>query len=228
VRAVKGQVTGPISTGLQIMDRTGKSALYDEAYGEIVRKNLNLCAKWQEKKLMEKHDNVILFLDEPSLSLVGTPFAPIAQESVVMWINEVLEGLHCVKGLHCCGNTDWPMVLSTNVDLLSFDAYSYAFSISLFPREVSSFLERGGILSWGMVPNMDSRLEKEDSKTLLALFDKGVSDLAGKGVDRDLLVRQSVITPQCGLGGLDEAQCVHVMVLLNHLSQAIRKKYALE
>jgi methionine synthase II (cobalamin-independent) len=227
VRAVKGQITGPISVGLQIIDQNGKSAIYDDAYGEIIRKNLNLSAKWQERKLRQRHDNVIMFLDEPSLSLVGTPFAPISQENVVSWINEVLEGLRCIKGLHCCGNTDWPMVLSTNIDLLSFDAYSYAFSISLFPKEVEAFLERGGTLSWGIVPNMDSRLEKEDGSTLLALFDKAIEDLAVKGVSKERLLRQSIITPQCGLGGLDGSQARQVMLLLNQLSIGIRQKYSL-
>lgn len=228
VRAVKGQVTGPISTGLQIIDQNGKSAIYDDAFGEIIRKDLNLSAKWQERKLGEVHDNVIIFLDEPSLSLIGTPFAPISQENVVMWIDEVLDGLRCVKGLHCCGNTDWPMVLSTDIDLLSFDAYSYAFTISLFPREVEAFLERGGTISWGIVPNMDGRLEKESDATLLALFDKAISDLVAKGVDKELLLHRSMITPQCGLGGLDEMQCRHALDLLNGLTHDIRAKYRLE
>ena len=32
-RAVKGQVTGPVSTGLQIMDQNGRPAIYDEPMG---------------------------------------------------------------------------------------------------------------------------------------------------------------------------------------------------
>ncbi|HSV42188.1 MAG TPA: hypothetical protein VLH13_02120 [Methanomassiliicoccales archaeon] len=228
VKAIKGQVTGPISTGLQIVDQNGKSALYDEAYGEIIRRGLNPCAKWQQKALKEKCDNVILYLDEPSLSLVGTPFAPISQEAVIMWINEVLDGLNCIKGLHCCGNTDWPMVLSTDIDLLSFDAYGYAFSLALFPKEVGLFLERGGVLSWGIVPNLESDLEKETAATLLARFERGVDDMVAKGMDKMTLLRQSMITPQCGLGGLDEKTCALVLHLSNELSAAIRSKYRLE
>ena len=51
VKAIKGQVTGPISCGLQVFDQNGKSAIYDDAYGEIIRKNLNMCARWQEREL---------------------------------------------------------------------------------------------------------------------------------------------------------------------------------
>ncbi|MCE5295773.1 MAG: methionine synthase [Euryarchaeota archaeon] len=227
IKAVKGQVTGPISTGLQIFDQTGKSALYDDFYGEIIRKDLNLCAKWQESKLKEKNGNVIMFLDEPSLSLVGTPFAPISRDNVVLWIDEVLDGLRCVKGLHCCGNTDWPMVLSTNIDLLSFDAYSYAFSIALYPKEVKAFLDRGGVLSWGIIPNMDSKLEKESVPSLVKRLEEGIDLMVSKGIDRETILRQSMLTPQCGLGGLDEAQCGRALALLNGVSDSIRKKHRL-
>ena len=33
IKAIKGQVTGPISCGLQVFDQNGKSALYDETTG---------------------------------------------------------------------------------------------------------------------------------------------------------------------------------------------------
>jgi methionine synthase II (cobalamin-independent) len=227
IKAVKGQITGPISTGLQIFDQTGKSALYDEFYGEIVRKDLNLCAKWQERKLKERSDNVIIFLDEPSLSLVGTPFAPISRENVVQWIDEVLDGLTCIKGLHCCGNTDWPMVLSTDIDILSFDAYSYAFSIALYPKEVKAFLDKGGVLSWGIIPNMDSKLEKESVPSLVKRLEDGIELMVSKGIDRDTILRRSLLTPQCGMEGLDEAQCVRVLELLNGVSDAMRGKHQL-
>ncbi len=228
VKAIKGQVTGPISCGLQVFDQNGKSALYDETYGEIIRKNLNMCARWQERELRERTDNVILFLDEPSLSLVGTPFAPIGPDKVVDWIDEVLQGLSCVKGIHCCGNTDWPMVLSTDIDLLSFDAYSYAFSIVLYPKELKAFLDRGGILSWGIVPNMDIKLAEENVHSLLGRFEKVVEDLVAKGLDRSTILKQSLLTPQCGLGGLDEEGAAQALHLLNQLSQAVRGRYRLE
>jgi methionine synthase II (cobalamin-independent) len=228
VKAFKGQVTGPISCGLQVFDQNGKSALYDETYGEIIRKNLNMCARWQERELKERAANVIIFLDEPSLSLVGTPFAPIGTDKVVEWIDEVLEGLSCIKGIHCCGNTDWPMVLSTDIDLLSFDAYSYAFSVALYPKELKAFLERGGLLSWGIVPNSDNRLAEENVTSLLDRFEKGLDDIVAKGLDRGTILSQSLLTPQCGLEGLDERWTVRALHTLNGLSMAVREKYRLE
>ncbi len=226
--AVKGQVIGPVSAGLQIVDQNGRPAIYDEAYGEIIRRNLNMCVRWQERQLSKLSDKVIIFLDEPSLSLVGTPFASVSGDNVISWIDEVFEGVKAIRGVHCCGNTDWPMVLSTSIDLLSFDAYNYAFSVSLYPEQLKAFLARGGILSWGLIPNMSHRFEDQTADTLLARFDSAVGELVSKGLNRDVLLEQSMITPECGLGGLSESECLHVLDLLVEVSEAIRSKYGLE
>ena len=226
--AVKGQVIGPVSAGLQIVDQNGRPAIYDEAYGEIIRKNLNMCIRWQERQLSKLSDKVIIFLDEPSLSLIGTPFASVSGENVISWIDEVFEGVKATRGLHCCGNTDWPMVLSTSVDLLSFDAYNYAFSVSLFPEQLKAFLDRGGTLSWGLIPNMSQRLETETVETLLAKFESTVNGLVVKGLNKEMLLAQSMITPECGLGGLSEEESLHVLDLLVEVSDAIRAKNGLE
>ena len=87
-QAVKGQVTGPISEGLQILDANDRPVIYDESYGEIVRKTVNMSAKWQAKRLSSMNPNVIIFFDEPSLSMLGTPFASISDEQAKDWINE--------------------------------------------------------------------------------------------------------------------------------------------
>ncbi|MGD0818500.1 MAG: methionine synthase, partial [Methanomassiliicoccales archaeon] len=226
--AVKGQVIGPVSAGLQILDQNGRPAIYDEAYGEIIRRNLNMCVRWQERRLSKLSDKVIIFLDEPSLSLIGTPFASVSSDNVISWVDEVFEGVKAIRGLHCCGNTDWPMVLSTSVDILSFDAYNYAFSVSLYPDQLKAFLVRGGALSWGLIPNMDHRLEKETVSSLLTKFNSTLNELVAKGLNQDVLLEQSIITPECGLGGLSEAESVHVLDLLVEVSDAIRSEHGLE
>lgn len=227
IGAVKGQVTGPVSAGLQILDRNGKAAIYDEAYGEIIRRNLNMQARWQARKLKEISDRPIIFLDEPSLTLIGTPFASISQRQVIEWTDEVLDGVDAIKGMHCCGNTDWPLLLSTSIDLLSFDAYNYAHTVSLFPREVSAFLDRGGSIAWGLIPNMEDQIDKETVGSLLQRFERYMDMLYRKGMDLDLLLERSLITPQCGLGGLDETKAERVLELLTGTVDAIRQRYRL-
>ena len=43
-----------------------------------------------------------------------------------------------LAGLHCCGNTDWSLVLATGVDVINFDAWEFAQGLSVYPAELIS------------------------------------------------------------------------------------------
>lgn len=225
-KAIKGQVTGPISEGLQVQDLTGRPVIYDESYAEIVRKTVNMVARWQSARLRELNENVIMFFDEPSISLLGTPFASISDEEAVTWINDSLEGVDCIKAIHCCGNTNWSLVLSTNIDILNFDAYVYGKNIVLYPEEISAFLDRGGAIAWGIVPNSDL-IEGETAESLADRMVGFIDELVSKGIDGDLLVKRSLISPQCGLGGADVSLVDSVLALLKGTSEELRRRYGL-
>ncbi len=222
--AVKGQVTGPISEGLQVQDLTGRSVIYDESYCEIVRKTVNMSARWQAGKLKELNPNVIMFFDEPSLSLLGTPFASVSADDAVRYIDESIEGVDAFTAIHCCGNTDWPMVLRTRIDILNFDAYAYGRALTLYPKEVSDFLERGGSLAWGIVPNNELAAD-ETPESLADRVDGHMKDLEAKGVSMDLLIRRSLVTPQCGLGGTDPKLVGTVLKLLKETAEELRRRH---
>jgi len=224
-KAVKGQVTGPISEGLQILDTDGRSVIYDDSYSEIIRRTVNMAAKWQSRELSKHNKNVIMFFDEPSLTLLGTPFASISNDQAAEWINESMSGLECHKAIHCCGNTDWSTVLRTDIDILSFDAYAYANTIAMFSDDVSAFLERGGTLSWGLIPSSDDTVEIESVNGLVKKFREDVKTLVKKGIDEDMIARRSMITPQCGLGGLSEGNVDKALEMLGGVSRALREHY---
>ena len=225
---IKGQVTGPISEGLQVQDTNGRSAIYDESYSEIIRKTVNMTARWQSRELLKHNSNVIMFFDEPSLSLLGSPFASISTDDAASWINESMDVPDCKKGIHCCGNTDWPMVFSMNVDILSFDAYSYAHTLAMFPKELNEFLERGGTLSWGLIPSSDEGIEIETSDSLVNIFETNIDLMEKKGISRKMIAEQSMITPQCGLGGMSPENVNKAFTLLHEVSEKMKRRYGLE
>lgn len=227
-KAVKGQVTGPISEGLQILDSDGRPAIYDESYSEIIRKTVNMAAKWQVRELSKINDNIIMFFDEPSLTLLGSPFASVSPENAVTWINEAMDVPGCRKAIHCCGNTDWAMVMSTDADILSFDAYTYGHTLAMFPDELNKFLEKGGALSWGIVPSSDDGIEIETSDSIVRIFESNIDLMVSKGIDRDAIARASLITPQCGLGGVSEVNTDKAFTLLHEVSEKMRARYGLE
>ncbi len=165
-KVVKGQVTGPITWGLTVTDDSRRAILYDDILGDAVARFLRLKAAWQEKKLSRISKNTIIFVDEPYMAAFGSISMALSKEKVIDLLEEVFSGISGLKGIHCCGNTDWPILLETSVDILSFDAYNYAQSLSLYPAEVAKFLERKGTIAWGIIPNDEESLAKESVASL--------------------------------------------------------------
>lgn len=223
--AVKGQVTGPISWGLSVTDQARRPILYDEVLADALAKHLRLKAAWQERALGAVNARTIIFVDEPYLSALGSAFVSVPRDLVVGLLEEVLMGIQGLKGVHCCGNTDWSLLLETSIDILNFDAYNYAESVSLYPEAIGAFLERGGIIAWGIVPNEERTLEGETAESLAARLEQAMSLLIRKGISEDLLVRRCLITPSCGLGGLRPEQADRALELGASLSKLLRDKY---
>ena len=223
---VKGQVTGPITWGLTVTNQAGLGILYDDTLAEVAAKFLRLKASWQENFLREISRNTIVFVDEPYLVSLGSVFTPIPEEKVPSLLQEVLEGIKGTKGLHCCGNTNWPVLLSMPIDILSFDAYNYASSLSAYPNEVKSFLERGGAIAWGIVPNDEEALAKESVASLHDRLGEAMAPFTRDGLSFNQVVEQGLLTPSCGLAGLSPEAANQTLELLADLSQYLRKRYS--
>lgn len=226
--AVKGQVTGPVSFGLAVTDQDKKLILYNQVYMDLVVKNLQSKARWQEEKLRQVHPQTIIFVDEPYLSTYGSGYFNYERETVIRYLNEVMEGIQGLKGVHCCGNTDWSILLATPVDILSFDAYAYSKSFSLYAPALANFLAGGGVIAWGIVPATIEEAKKEDPPALLKRLEEAMGLLRAQGIPWTQLVEQSLITPACGLGSQDEDGAEHIFALTRQVSDLFREKYRLD
>jgi methionine synthase II (cobalamin-independent) len=220
--AVKGQITGPVSFGLAITDEGRRPIIYDEVLADALAKHLRLKAAWQEKVLHTVSTNTIIFIDEPYLASIGSAFVSLPWERAAALLEEVLGGVQGLRGIHCCGNTDWSLLLQAPFDILSFDAYNYGRSLNLYPAEVKSFLERGGVIAWGIVPNDERALEVETVSSLSQRLDTTMGLLCHKGIDYDMLREQSLLTPSCGLGLLSVEGAAKALELLAGLSKNLR------
>jgi hypothetical protein len=131
-----------------------------------------------------------------------------------------------LAGVHCEANTDWSLLMETDLDVLNFDAYDHMQAITLYPAELRTFFERGGWLGWGIIPTLDKdAAASETLPSLLSRFDRGVDLLVGKGFDRDMLMRRALITPSCGAGGvLTEELAERVLDLLREFSITLRER----
>ena len=224
-RAVKGQVTGPVSWGLTVVDQDLRPVLYDEVLADAVGKHLRLKAMWQERELRRLCPRTIMVLDEPYMASFGSAYVALAREQVVALMKEVLGGLQGLTGIHCCGNTDWSVVLSVPLDVLSFDTYEYAESLSLYATEVKDFLARGGAIAWGIVPRDSDKLAVETPQSLVRKLLEAMNLLVEKGIALDTLLAASLISPCCGLGSVSVEDSERVLELTAGVSREMRRRY---
>jgi methionine synthase II (cobalamin-independent) len=220
---VKGQITGPISLGLVLTDEERRAVIYDDILADALAKHLRLKAAWQESMLSNICPNTIIFVDEPYFASLGSAFISLPMERAIMLLEEVLQGIKGLKGIHCCGNTDWAALLNTSIDILSFDAYNYGGVLSLYSADVKRFLEQGGIIAWGIVPTMEEALTQETVPNLLERLKEMIAALCQKGIDYDMLREQCLITPSCGLGSLSPKGAERALKLVTEVSREFRK-----
>jgi hypothetical protein len=224
---LKVQTTGPLSIGLSIVDENKRAIYYNEAFRDIIVKGCAAKCRWQIKLFREFAENIICFVDEPILSAFGSStYVSVQRGDVVAALAEVAEAIHsagALCGVHCCGNTEWPILVEAGVDIINFDAYEYGESIALYAAQIGEFLKSGNRIAWGIVPTSE-KVAAESVGSLVAKYDKAASGLASKGIDKALIYKQSMLTPSCGTGSLTEAQAERVFELLAGVSEALKAR----
>ena len=158
---IKGQTIGPVTLAMAIRDREGKALIHNPEWTEALLRGLAAKALWQVRALEGSGRRPILFLDEPSLSGFGSAFSPVERHQVVAMLREFMQFLRersaVLLGIHCCGNTDWSMLLEAGPDIINFDAFEYMETFLLYRDEITRFLANGGSIAWGIVPTSGGR-----------------------------------------------------------------------
>jgi methionine synthase II (cobalamin-independent) len=229
-RYIKGQTVGPVTFTASIKDAEGNLLFHDRELREALANGLAVKALWQVRMLERSGRKPVIFLDEPYLSGFGSAFSPIERHEVI----ELLQGMiHYLRqhtdvliGIHCCGNTDWSMILDAGPDIVNFDAFDHMDYFLLYPRDIKRFLNDGGIVAWGVVPTCGFT-GKESVEALSALVTAGFKRIESWGIDPRLLARQSLLTPACGMGSLAEGLATDILSLLPRLTEALRFRFPL-
>jgi len=225
--AVKGQMTGPVSMGLSLLGPDGRPVLYDPRLMEGLLSLLELKMRWQEEFLRQLHPVTLVFLDEPYLGTLGSAFYAYDASQAREWLQKVLAAARGLTGIHCCANTDWGMLLGLDIDVISFDAYSYFENFALYAPALRQFLARGGCIAWGIVPADGEAIGRESVVSLGERLEEEVAALVAAGLPRERLIRQSLITPSCGLGSLTVEEAEEVLRMTRELSQWARHRFGL-
>jgi len=228
VEFLKLQVTGPFTFASAVNDNSGIALLHDKVFMQAVIKSLNMKALWQANMFKGFGKKIIMFIDEPYLGCFGSAYTPVDRRDVTEGLMEFTEGLKpsCdMLGVHCCGNTDWSILAeSKNIDIISFDAFDYQEKFVLYAESIKGFLNRGGIICWGIVPTQEFTGE-ENVELLIRKIRQGIGSLVKKGVDEELLRTRLIVSPACGLGTFAQQKAEKIFRLLSETSDFIRKNF---
>ena len=226
---VKVQTTGPCSFALTVTDENKRAVYYNEEFRDMIVKALAMKCRWQIAKFRPYAEKLICFIDEPILSAFGSStYISVKRDDVVAHIAELVDAIHAdgaLAGVHCCGNTDWSILVDAGADILNFDAFGYGETVALYGDALKRHFGRGGVLAWGVVPtSIEIRGQSVDA--LAALYEKQVVHLAGAcGIERNLILERTILTPSCGTGSMEAADAEMVFDSLGELSGKLKSVY---
>lgn len=225
VAAIKGQIIGPISFGLNVVGRNERPMIYDNDMRDALIRNLEMKVRYQEEILRTININTMIFVDESSLDLIYSPHVGYDEEKAKQDLEAILGAIRGLRGIHCCTNTNWPFLLHL-VDVISFDAYNYSQNFVIHHDAIKGFIEKGGIIAWGIVPTSED-IFNEDAISLIRRLESNFEYLAAVGVDYHELLKKCLITPACGLGTKSRRIAVRAFRLTREISSMLKQKYAL-
>ena len=228
--AIRGQLEGPISFGFNILDQGERPILFDDTVRpfmfEFMAKRINV----QLERLKALNDHAFMFVDEPGLQYLFSAMAGYNELSAKGDLEQFFAMIDRPRGIHLCGNPDWDFLLNLDLDILSIDIYTNAEIFSSYASSIKRFLDRGGVLVWGIVPTGFEDFEKENATTLAAQLENVWRILSKKGIDLEYLLSRSMLSPAtCCLVNPDKEKTVEkAFASVQTLSTMMRSEYNLD
>jgi len=223
---VKGQVTGPVSLGLSIPREDRRALFYDDTLRDAAVQLLAGKARWQNDLLarLAPDSTPIVMVDEPYLTQAGSALISIPEDISLPALETCLSAIDGLAGIHVCGGTDWAGLTRLSVDLLDFDAADHLDSILTQREAVAAFLQQGGLLCWGVVPN-DQRAGEWTAEEAGRRVLTGAEALAAAGAPTaETILAGSFVAPACGTGALTRPAAEAVFTLTAQTSSWLRAR----
>jgi hypothetical protein len=227
--AIRGQLEGPISFGLNVLDQDQRPILFDDTVRpfmfEIMAKRINI----QMERLKRRNPNAFMFIDEPGLQFLFSAMSGYDASRAKGDMDLFFDTIDRPCGVHLCGNPDWDFLLNMDMDILSLDVFTNGEIFPNYAGSIKRFLERGGTLVWGIVPTNFEPFTESRTDLLEARLEGMWDQLAAKGIDREFLISRSLLSPAtCCLVNPDGEKTVDkAFNMVRELSERMREKYKL-
>ena len=225
--SIRGQLEGTISFGFNILDQNDRPILFDDTVRpfllDFMAKRLNV----QLERLKQLNSNAFMFVDEPGLQFLFSAMAGYGDLKAKNDLDQFFSQVDRPRGIHLCGNPDWDFLLNLDLDVLSLDVYTNAEIFSSYASSIRKFLDRGGVIVWGIVPTGFEAFEKEEIPSLIEHLENIWKVLWSKGVDRKQLIERSMLSPAtCCLVNPDKERTVErAFFAVKQIADVLKDKY---
>ena len=225
--AIRGQLEGPVSFGFNILDQDERPILFDDTVRpfmfDFMARRLNV----QLARLKQLNPRAFMFIDEPGLQFLFSAMAGYSDIQARDDLDQFLAQVDRPRGIHLCGNPDWDFLLNLDLDILSLDIYSNAEVFAAYAPAIQRFIDRGGILVWGIVPTGIEAFGLAPMPSLTERLETVWKVIWSRGVDRTQMIRASMLSPAtCCLVNPDRHATVDLaFAAVNRMAVDLREKY---
>jgi hypothetical protein len=241
-RAIRGQITGPVSFGFKVLDENLKPIIYNEEVKTILFDFIQKKVNVQYQELKAKNQNAFVWVDEPGLGYVFSGLSGYNDQQAKQDYYQFVQGIEGPKGLHLCADVNLPYLLELGVEILSFDAFQIGFMPKEYTQSVGEFIKKGGIISWGIVPTELRSLEIQTPETLFSILSNYWEVISeNTGLSLIEIAEQALVAPaRCCLvditvdasersktSNIEEKNVEKAFSFLPELSQILKEKYKL-
>jgi len=225
--AIRGQLEGPISFGLNVIDQDKRPIIFDDTVRPFMFEFMSRRINVQLNRLKQMNPNAFMFVDEPGLQFLFSALSGYDSTKAKNDMEQFFAMVQRPRGVHLCGNPDWDFLLGLDLDILSLDIYQNGEIFSSYSESIKRFLDRGGVIVWGIVPTNFEPFEAENLHTLGQRLKKIWNSLANKGIDREILISRSLISPAtCCLVNPDGEKTVEkAFRIVKELSRLLQEEY---
>jgi len=206
---IRGQSIGPVSYGLKILDESNKPMIYYEEVRQTIFDFVAKKLQAQFNEMQEIHPGAFVWVDEPGLEMIFMAITGYTSERAKDDYRAFLENFPGPKGVHLCGNPDWSFLLQMDLDVLSLDVLARGHIFSRYVDDIRTFLDRGGIISWGVTPTLTEEYEKENIESMIKMVDELWTSMNSMGIPREQILKQAWFAPaRCCLVNMDGEETV--------------------
>jgi hypothetical protein len=225
--AIRGQLEGPISFGFKILDQDERPILFDDTVRtfmlDFMAKRLNV----QLARLKRRNANAFMFVDEPGLQFLFSAMSGYGDLKAKGDLDQFFTQVDRPRGIHLCGNPDWDFLLNLDLEVLSLDVYTNAEIFASYTAAIKRFLDRDGVIVWGIVPTGFEAFAQEEVPSLVQRLESIWKILWSKSIDREQLITQSMLSPAtCCLVNPDKERTVErAFVTVKQMANLLKAKY---